>query len=79
VYQLVLEADGYQPYLFSPEKGLRALIRKALDLAKDPAKNCVDEVFPSQVLKVTCRLVYSHLLTYGVHISTLKVETSLVV
>jgi hypothetical protein len=79
VYQLVLEADGYQPYLFSPEKGLRALIRKALDLAKDPAKICVDEVFPSQVLKVTCRLVYSHLLTYGVHISTLKVETSLVV
>ncbi len=79
MYQLVLEADGYQPYLFSPEKGLRALIRKALDLAKDPAKICVDEVFPSQVLKVTCRLVYSHLLTYGVHISTLKVETSLVV
>jgi hypothetical protein len=76
---MVLEADGYQPYLFSPEKGLRALIRKALDLAKDPAKICVDEVFPSQVLKVTCRLVYSHLLTYGVHISTLKVETSLVV
>jgi dynamin GTPase len=44
VYQLVLEADGYQPYLFSPEKGLKALIRKALDLAKDPAKLCVDEV-----------------------------------
>jgi dynamin GTPase len=42
--QLVLEADGYQPYLLSPEKGLRALIRKALDLAKDPAKICVDEV-----------------------------------
>jgi len=79
VYQLVLEADGYQPYLFSPEKGLRALIRRALDLAKDPAKICVDEVLPSQVLKVKCTLVYSHLLTYGVHISTLKVEASLVV
>ncbi len=79
VYQLVLEADGYQPYLFSPEKGLRALIRKALDLAKDPAKICVNEVFPSQVLKVKCTLVYLHLLTYGVHISTLKVEAALVV
>jgi hypothetical protein len=79
VYQLVLEADGYQPYLLSPEKGLKALIRKALDLAKDPAKICVDEVFPSQVLKVKCTLVYSHLLTYGVHISTLKVEACLVV
>lgn len=42
--QLVLEADGYQPYLLSPEKGLRALVRKALELAKDPAKTCVDEV-----------------------------------
>jgi hypothetical protein len=41
---LVLEADGYQPYLFSPEKGLRALIRQALDLVKEPAKMCVDEV-----------------------------------
>jgi len=44
VTQLVLEADGYQPYLLSPEKGLRFLIRKALDLAKDPGKSCVDEV-----------------------------------
>lgn len=42
--QLVLEADGYQPYLLSPEKGLRALIKKALELAKEPAKSCVDEV-----------------------------------
>ncbi|KAH9549389.1 hypothetical protein CY35_10G016700 [Sphagnum magellanicum] len=44
VKKLVLEADGYQPYLFSPEKGLRALIRQALDLVKEPAKMCVDEV-----------------------------------
>jgi len=44
VKKLVLEADGYQPYLLSPEKGLRALVRKALELAKDPAKTCVDEV-----------------------------------
>lgn len=41
---MVLEADGYQPYLLSPEKGLRALVKKALELAKDPAKSCVDEV-----------------------------------
>ncbi|KAG0632286.1 hypothetical protein M758_1G317400 [Ceratodon purpureus] len=44
IKKLVLEADGYQPYLLSPEKGLRALIRKSLELAKDPAKHCVDEV-----------------------------------
>ncbi|KAL2629819.1 hypothetical protein R1flu_014505 [Riccia fluitans] len=44
VKRLVLEADGYQPYLLSPEKGLRALVKKALELAKDPAKSCVDEV-----------------------------------
>ncbi|KAJ7563305.1 hypothetical protein O6H91_03G105200 [Diphasiastrum complanatum] len=42
--KVVLEADGYLPYLFSPEKGLRELIRRALELAKDPAKQCVDEV-----------------------------------
>lgn len=44
VKKLVLEADGYQPYLISPEKGLRALVRKVLELAKDPARLCVDEV-----------------------------------
>lgn len=48
--QLVLEADGYQPYLLSPEKGLRALVRKALELAKDPAKSCVDEVCSPRTL-----------------------------
>lgn len=42
--QLVLEADGYQPYLLSPEKGLRALIKKAIEMAKEPTKSCVDEV-----------------------------------
>jgi dynamin GTPase len=44
VKKLVLEADGYQPYLLSPEKGLKSLIRRSLELAKDPAKSCVDEV-----------------------------------
>lgn len=53
--QLVLEADGYQPYLLSPEKGLRALVQKALELAKDPAKTCVDEVCSDTF----CRFVVS--------------------
>ncbi|CAA7047469.1 unnamed protein product [Microthlaspi erraticum] len=44
VKRIVLEADGYQPYLISPEKGLRSLIKIVLELAKDPAKLCVDEV-----------------------------------
>lgn len=44
-YQIVLEADGYQPYLISPEKGLRSLIKGVLELAKEPSRLCVDEVF----------------------------------
>eukprot|EP00252_Welwitschia_mirabilis_P005508 TRINITY_DN1598_c0_g1_i1.p1 TRINITY_DN1598_c0_g1~~TRINITY_DN1598_c0_g1_i1.p1 ORF type:complete len:769 (-),score=203.64 TRINITY_DN1598_c0_g1_i1:79-2385(-) len=44
VKKIVLEADGYQPYLISPEKGLRALIKSVLELAKEPARLCVDEV-----------------------------------
>ncbi|KAI5593072.1 hypothetical protein POPTR_004G228400v4 [Populus trichocarpa] len=44
VKRIVLEADGYQPYLISPEKGLRSLIKGVLELAKEPSKLCVDEV-----------------------------------
>ncbi|XP_047337515.1 dynamin-2A-like [Impatiens glandulifera] len=44
VKRIVLEADGYQPYLISPEKGLRSLIKGVLELAKEPAGLCVDEV-----------------------------------
>jgi len=44
-YQIVLEADGYQPYLISPEKGLRSLIKGVLELAKEPSRLCVEEVF----------------------------------
>lgn len=44
VKRIVLEADGYQPYLISPEKGLRSLIKIVLEMAKEPAKLCVDEV-----------------------------------
>lgn len=43
--QIVLEADGYQPYLISPEKGLRSLIKGVLELAKEPSRLCVDEVY----------------------------------
>ncbi|KAG9136720.1 hypothetical protein Leryth_004490 [Lithospermum erythrorhizon] len=42
---IVLEADGYQPYLISPEKGLRSLIKIVLELAKEPSRLCVDELF----------------------------------
>ncbi|CAL5380009.1 unnamed protein product [Camellia sinensis] len=45
VKRIVLEADGYQPYLISPEKGLRSLIKGVLELAKEPARLCVDEGF----------------------------------
>lgn len=44
VKRIVLEADGYQPYLISPEKGLRSLIKGVLELAKEPSRMCVDEV-----------------------------------
>ncbi|XP_078182361.1 dynamin-2A-like [Carex rostrata] len=44
VKRIVLEADGYQPYLISPEKGLRSLIKIVLELAKDPSRMCVEEV-----------------------------------
>ncbi|RWW58948.1 hypothetical protein BHE74_00034148 [Ensete ventricosum] len=43
-FMIVLEADGYQPYLISPEKGLRSLIKGVLELAKEPSRLCVDEV-----------------------------------
>ncbi|KAG1364354.1 dynamin-2A [Cocos nucifera] len=44
VKRIVLEADGYQPYLISPEKGLRSLIKGVLELAKEPSCLCVEEV-----------------------------------
>ncbi|TKY68228.1 Dynamin-2B protein [Spatholobus suberectus] len=44
VKRIVLEADGYQPYLISPEKGLRSLIKVVLELAKEPSRLCVEEV-----------------------------------
>eukprot|EP00271_Cylindrocystis_brebissonii_P009737 TRINITY_DN248_c0_g2_i1.p1 TRINITY_DN248_c0_g2~~TRINITY_DN248_c0_g2_i1.p1 ORF type:complete len:1019 (+),score=213.90 TRINITY_DN248_c0_g2_i1:211-3267(+) len=44
VKQVTREADGYQPYLTSPEKGLQLLVKRSLDLAKQPGLQCVDEV-----------------------------------
>ncbi|KAJ3677452.1 hypothetical protein LUZ60_003176 [Juncus effusus] len=44
VKRIVLEADGYQPYLISPEKGLRSLIKQVLEMAKEPSRLCVEEV-----------------------------------
>ncbi|WVZ73742.1 hypothetical protein U9M48_022020 [Paspalum notatum var. saurae] len=44
VKRIVLEADGYQPYLISPEKGLRSLIKGVLEMAKEPSRLCVEEV-----------------------------------
>ncbi|GJP35777.1 hypothetical protein CLOM_g20304 [Closterium sp. NIES-68] len=44
VKKVVAEADGYQPYVISPEKGLRLLIKRSLNLAKQPGLDCVDEV-----------------------------------
>ncbi|CAA6661417.1 unnamed protein product [Spirodela intermedia] len=50
VKRVVLEADGYQPYLISPEKGLRSLIKGVLELAKEPSRLCVDECLLLQIL-----------------------------
>uniref|UniRef100_A0ACD6A1C2 Uncharacterized protein n=2 Tax=Avena sativa TaxID=4498 RepID=A0ACD6A1C2_AVESA len=44
VKRVVLEADGYQPYLISPESGLKSLIKGLLELAKEPSTLLVDEV-----------------------------------
>lgn len=54
--QIVLEADGYQPYLISPEKGLRSLIKGVLELAKEPSRLCVDEVY----LSVECHIDFEY-------------------
>uniref|UniRef100_A0ACD5YYP6 Uncharacterized protein n=1 Tax=Avena sativa TaxID=4498 RepID=A0ACD5YYP6_AVESA len=44
VKRIVLESDGYQPYLISPEKGLKSLIKGVLEMAKEPSRLCVEEV-----------------------------------
>lgn len=42
--QVCREADGYQPYLISPEKGLRRVIGEAVDLCLEPVQVCVQTV-----------------------------------
>ncbi|CAL9214400.1 unnamed protein product [Arabidopsis halleri] len=44
VKRVFLEADGYQPYLISTEKGYRSLIKIVIALGKDPPRLCVHEV-----------------------------------
>ncbi|GKD34532.1 dynamin-like protein 6 [Tanacetum coccineum] len=44
VKRIMLEADGYQPYLISLEKGLRSLIKGELEMAKEALRLCVDEI-----------------------------------
>ncbi|EFH50694.1 predicted protein [Arabidopsis lyrata subsp. lyrata] len=44
VRRVVLEADGYQPYLISTKKGFRTLIKFVIELAKDPPRLHIDAV-----------------------------------
>ena len=37
-------ADGYQPHLVSPDKGVHALCQEAMDLVAGPVKSCVHAV-----------------------------------
>jgi hypothetical protein len=41
VAQVCKQADGYQPHLVSPEKGLRLLASEALARVETPVKGCV--------------------------------------
>ncbi|KAK7269640.1 hypothetical protein RIF29_22374 [Crotalaria pallida] len=59
VRRIVLEADGYQPYLISPEKGLGSLIKGVLELAKEPSRLCGDE----EIQKLFLGLIFHQ---YGV-------------
>jgi dynamin GTPase len=41
VRDVCARADGFQPYLVSPEAGLRALVREAVELFRPPARTCL--------------------------------------
>ncbi len=43
--QVCRQADGYQPSMVAPEKGLRQLSSEALDHVTDPVNTCVQEVY----------------------------------
>eukprot|EP00205_Picochlorum_sp_RCC944_P000503 CAMPEP_0182611276 /NCGR_PEP_ID=MMETSP1330-20130603/13299_1 /TAXON_ID=464278 /ORGANISM="Picochlorum sp., Strain RCC944" /LENGTH=662 /DNA_ID=CAMNT_0024830657 /DNA_START=103 /DNA_END=2091 /DNA_ORIENTATION=- len=44
VKQICRQADGYQPHLVSPEKGLKLLVKEAMSYVVLPAERCVDDV-----------------------------------
>lgn len=53
-FQVCRYADGYQPHLVSPEKGIRALGIEALDQVEGPVKNCVQAVYNLLVNAARC-------------------------
>ena len=44
VKQICRQADGYQPHLVSPERGLKLLVKEAMTYVLLPAERCVDDV-----------------------------------
>ncbi len=44
VREVCREADGYQPHLVSPEKGIRRLVAEAIKLVEQPVQQFVDAV-----------------------------------
>lgn len=44
VREICREADGYQPHLVSPERGIRRLVAEAMRLTKDHVHRFVDEI-----------------------------------
>lgn len=45
VKRITKTADGYQPHLVSPERGLRLMATKALDQVEGPVSTCVSAVY----------------------------------
>jgi len=43
--QITRTADGYQPHLVSPERGLQLMASKALDQVEGPVQECVSQVY----------------------------------
>lgn len=47
-------ADGYQPHLVSPDKGVHALCQEAMDLVAGPVKSCVHAVHSLLLTAARC-------------------------
>ena len=43
--QITKTADGYQPHMVSPERGLQLMASKALDQVEGPVQECVSQVY----------------------------------